>query len=87
MAHGVPVVATAVGGIPDVVRDRREGYLVPPGDAAALARAMAVLLGDESARRSLAEYARDTVRRRFSPVARADRIFALYEELVGVSAR
>jgi len=61
MAAGTPVIATAVGGVPDVVSDR-EAALVPPGDAAALARRLEELLSDpasgarrsEEARRRLA---------------------------------
>jgi glycosyltransferase involved in cell wall biosynthesis len=48
-----PVVATSVGGVPEVVRDGREGILVPPGDAAALAAGIARLVGDGELRRRL----------------------------------
>ncbi len=46
MALGVPVVAARVGGVPDVVEDGRQGLLVPPTDPAALAEAIAAILGD-----------------------------------------
>jgi glycosyltransferase involved in cell wall biosynthesis len=46
MACGCPVVGSAVGGIPFVIRDEVDGLLVPPGDAAALARALAGVLTD-----------------------------------------
>lgn len=45
-AAGRPVVATAVGGVPEVVRDHETGYLVPPNDARALALAMAKLFAE-----------------------------------------
>lgn len=48
LAAGKPVVATAVGGVPDVVRDGETGLLVPPGDPEALAAAMVRLLTDRS---------------------------------------
>ncbi len=46
MAYGKPIVATRVGGIPDVLADGTEGLLVPPGDVAALADAVGTLVGD-----------------------------------------
>jgi glycosyltransferase involved in cell wall biosynthesis len=48
MALGVPVVATRVGGVPEVVEDGRQGLLVPPADAAALVKAVCDLLQDRS---------------------------------------
>ena len=61
-ALGVPVVATAVGGVPDVVEDGVNGRLVPGRDPAALAAAVLSALGDEGARRAWAGHARETVR-------------------------
>jgi glycosyltransferase involved in cell wall biosynthesis len=54
LAAGRPVVASAIGGIPELVRDRREGLLVPPGDVAALTRALHRVCRDEQLRETLA---------------------------------
>jgi glycosyltransferase involved in cell wall biosynthesis len=83
MAAGVPVVATKVGGVRDVVTDGRTGRLVPPGDEDALAAALtAAALGrDES--RAMAAVARDEVRRRYRPERLVNDILALYEEALG----
>jgi len=66
MASGVPVLATAVGGTPDLLDEGRLGRLVPPGDPNALARALAESLsgGDDSAEK--AAFARRSVLQRFS---------------------
>ena len=53
LAVGCPVIATAVGGVPEVVRDGENGLLVPPGDAAALADAIERFFGDPSLRERL----------------------------------
>jgi glycosyltransferase involved in cell wall biosynthesis len=58
MARGVPVVATAVGGIPDLVRDGETGILVRPGDVAGTAAAIRRLSGSPALRTSLAQRAR-----------------------------
>ena len=61
MAHGCPVVATSVGGIPQLVEDGRTGLLVPPGDPAALRTAIEALLDDPELGRQLGQAARERV--------------------------
>jgi glycosyltransferase involved in cell wall biosynthesis len=61
MAAGVPVVAAAVGGIPELVSDGRNALLVPSSDPAALANAMASLMLSPSLRNDLAKAARNVV--------------------------
>ena len=62
---GVPVVATRVGGIPEIVDDDVDGLLVPPADSDALAAALARILSDEPLSRRLAGAGREKVRARF----------------------
>jgi len=57
----VPVVATAVGGVPEVVRDGENGLLVPPGDSTALANAMRRMLDDDGLHTRLAAAAQPSV--------------------------
>ena len=66
MAHGIPVIASAVGGVPDLVT-RESGILVPPGDAKALANAMKVLASDHQLRRRMGREARARYEKLFSP--------------------
>ncbi len=61
MAHGRPVVASAVGGLPDMVRDGETGLLVPPRDAAALRAAIDRLLVDAELRRRLGRAGRERI--------------------------
>lgn len=77
MAAGVPVVATAVGGIPDVVTDGINGLLVPPRDSAALERALRRTLGDPRLAAALGAAGRETVRVHYSP----ERVLAQLDEL------
>ncbi|HEV8537069.1 MAG TPA: glycosyltransferase family 4 protein [Candidatus Limnocylindria bacterium] len=63
MASGVPVVTTDIAGYRTVVTHERDGVVVPPRDAAALARAIAALLADPARGRALADTAASTVRR------------------------
>jgi glycosyltransferase involved in cell wall biosynthesis len=57
-AFGKPVVATRVGGLPDVVEHGQTGLLVPPGDSQSLARAVIDLLTDDARRRDMGARAR-----------------------------
>ena len=61
LAAGTPVIATAVGGIPEVVRDGENGLLVPPRDIAAIASAIDRLVHDDALRASLAAAAAPSV--------------------------
>jgi glycosyltransferase involved in cell wall biosynthesis len=65
MAAGIPVVATAVGGMPDLIADAQTGLLAPPGDAQALADRVIGLLRDPKQARSLAMAGRQDVLARF----------------------
>jgi glycosyltransferase involved in cell wall biosynthesis len=82
MAVGLPIVATDVAGIPDMVRDGREGLLVPPGDVPALAAAIASLLGDRELRRSIGGRASARVTEEFDLPRGVDRWDALYRQLL-----
>lgn len=81
MAARLPVVATAVGGTPEIVRDGRNGLLVPPGAPAALAQAMALLLEREPLRRRMGAAGRRIVEREFGVGQMRLSFDALYREL------
>jgi glycosyltransferase involved in cell wall biosynthesis len=83
MASGVAAVATAVGGTPDVFGPDGAGQLVPPGDTAALASALADLLRDADRRRELAGKGRAWVELHYSFEAMAAAYQRLYESLTG----
>jgi glycosyltransferase involved in cell wall biosynthesis len=65
MAVGTPVIASDLAGIPEMLDQGRCGVLVPPGDRAALAQAIAALLEDPDRRRHYAEAGRRHTERRF----------------------
>ena len=83
MAAGKAVVASSVGGIPELVQDGVNGLLVPPHDAAALAAALARLLDDDGLRRALGAQARSTVETQYSTQAVCGRLAAIYNDLAG----
>jgi glycosyltransferase involved in cell wall biosynthesis len=82
MAAARPIVATAAGGVPDIVRDGREALLVPPRDAAAMAAAIARLLSDEPLAASLGRAAEARVRDEFPLWRHAARMREVYERLM-----
>jgi glycosyltransferase involved in cell wall biosynthesis len=80
MAAGRPVVASAVGGLLDLVVDGETGLLVPPRDVPALRAALERLLGDAELRRRLGEAGRRRVQEHFSWPAVTDQTIQAYED-------
>jgi glycosyltransferase involved in cell wall biosynthesis len=66
MRSGVPVVSTHLAGVPEMIVDGVEGFLVPPGDAGALAEALAALLRDPSLAQRCGERGRASAREKFA---------------------
>ncbi|HEX9034050.1 MAG TPA: glycogen synthase [Streptosporangiaceae bacterium] len=81
MACGTAVVASNVGGIPEVVTDAQTGLLVPPGDHVMLAQAISSLVGDPARAAAMGHLGRQHVRAEFSWASIAAQTAALYTEL------
>jgi glycosyltransferase involved in cell wall biosynthesis len=81
-AAGRPVVATDVGGVAEVVRDGTSGFVVPPGDAGALAARVGSILDEPEAARAMGLAGRAWVRARFGSERLVDDLTALYGELM-----
>mgnify|MGYP001561056856 CR=1 FL=1 len=80
MDAGLPVVASRLGGLPEVLEDGRTGLLVPPGDARALAVAIERLLANPEERRALGAAGRRQVESRFRAALMTRRVEDVYEE-------
>ncbi len=81
MAAGVPVVASAVGGLPELIKHGQTGWLVPPGDPPALADALRVFLGDQQLRLKFAAAGRYRARSRFSAEQMVGAISDVYDSV------
>ncbi|HSJ16264.1 MAG TPA: glycosyltransferase, partial [Longimicrobiales bacterium] len=87
MAAGLPVVATAVDGIPELVRPNDTGMLVPPADPQALAEALLLVLRDPALARRLGEAGRARVRDDFSTERFTAGVGTLYERVLEPTRR
>jgi glycosyltransferase involved in cell wall biosynthesis len=85
LAAGRPVVATRVGGVPDVVRDGEDGFLVDAGDVDTLAARLAQLAGDATLRRTMGEAGRARVLGRYSVERLVDDVDRLYRSLLATT--
>lgn len=79
---GVPIVASAAGGIPEAVRDGINGVLVPPADVPALRAAIMSLFVDNERRREMGRAGAALMEREFSTDAMVEQHIALYHELL-----
>jgi glycosyltransferase involved in cell wall biosynthesis len=81
LACGTPVVATAVGGIPEQIEDGRTGFLVPAGDPEALAERLTQLLSDHDLRQRVGTCSVEAARRRFDLRRQVDDYLDWYSEM------
>ena len=86
-ACGVPIVATRVGGIPELVADGVTGLLSPPGDASAFASALERVLGDAALRERMSSEARQRAVEKFSVARQVEALLALWENVLPTSCR
>jgi glycosyltransferase involved in cell wall biosynthesis len=82
LAHKKPIVATSVGGTPEIIQDGKNGILVKPGDPNGLAEAIIALLGNSEERNLMAANGLSSFYQKFSPENRAQQILSLYQELL-----
>jgi glycosyltransferase involved in cell wall biosynthesis len=82
LAVQTPVIATALAGNPELVRDGVTGLLVPPRDARALAAAILRLVADPEGGRAMGRAGRELVVARFSTQVKVERTEALYRRLL-----
>jgi len=82
MASGVPVIATAVGGIPEMVRDGVEGKLIPPKNPRHMADVILEMVDQRSLRRKMGENGKEKVREKFSAHQFIQAFEELYESVI-----
>jgi L-malate glycosyltransferase len=83
MACGRPVVSANVGGVPEIIHDRRNGLLYEPRDYARLARHLADLAENPALSRTVGEHARETVATRFTIPIQVAQLVDIYRRVVG----
>ncbi|MBN2367918.1 glycosyltransferase family 4 protein [Candidatus Woesearchaeota archaeon] len=83
MSYGMPIVSTKVAGIPELVHDNVNGFLIEPGDVDDLASKLGKLISDRRLRESMGKSSRDMVKKGFSEEVVVDKVTALYEGLAG----
>jgi glycosyltransferase involved in cell wall biosynthesis len=81
LSYGKPVIATEVGGVPEIIRQNKTGLLIPPGSPALMADAMCDILDHPNKGDSLGRTGRDLVKTEFSIKARTRKLEQLYFEV------
>ena len=82
MAHAIPVIVSSVGALPEIVRERVDGYLVPPAEVAPLRDAILALASSPEARATMGQHARSRVQQDFSIEAFRARLGSLYRSVL-----
>jgi len=81
LAMGLPVIATPVGGIPEVIHDAKNGILIPPGNIEALANAIETLVTDRDLRKTMGAYSREVAELELDVHAYVEKLIVLYASL------
>lgn len=81
MSYGLACITTPVGGIPDVIKDKKNGLLIPPGDSEALADSLQFLANNTDRMRDMANNARSDIENEYNWQKRAEDIMSLYRYL------
>lgn len=87
MIHGLPVVSTPVGGIPEVVLEGETGFLVEPGDVRAIAQKTTLVLQDESLRQEMGNNARKLAKAKFESGQILQQLYEIYDNLLADQGR
>ncbi len=87
MAVGIPVVATSVGGLPEIVEHGSTGLLVPPADAAALAKSIVWIIDHPLEAREMAAAAKSVVEKKFTAAAMARKTEGIYQRMMEKQVR
>lgn len=82
MAQGVPVIASRVSALPEIIREGETGLLVPPRDVAGLAEALTLLLADRPLRQHMGLLAEDRIESQFTAARMIDQTITLYKQLL-----
>ena len=82
LASGLPVVSTKVSGIPEIVEDKHNGFIVPPRDASALEESMRLLIEDYELRKKMSESARRKAVSMFSWRVIAEKTLSVYGKVI-----
>jgi len=83
MFMGKPVVATSVGGVPEIIEDGLSGLIVPPADPGALSKAVLRLLADRALRERMGAQGRKTLLEKFRPEDYLKKVLGVYGQLLG----
>lgn len=86
MLAGVPIVATRVGGVPEVLQEGEAGVLVPAPSAGDLATGIKHIIADEAGARDMAAVARQRLEANYSAIAMAQKYQGIYDRLATWSA-
>jgi len=85
LAAGTPVVATAVGGVPELIKDRETGVLLPPANSAAMARGLTLVLRNPQLRSTLGQAGQRWVQTNFSPARQQEALLMIYRSSLGLA--